>query len=112
MHEFMEYACEEPYKRLKAALAAAPANNAAWKVIKSDALLLAESGNLLLMRGPEERRNDWAALSQSMRDKGAALYREGKAKNFEGARARWEALIVQCNACHKAFADGEHQLAP
>jgi hypothetical protein len=112
MHEFMEYACEEPYKRLKSSLAAAPANNAGWKGVKSDALLLAESGNLLQMRGPDERRAEWTKLSEAVRSSGAELYKAGKAKDFAAARPMWEALVVQCNACHKAFADGEHQLTP
>ena len=35
-------------------MAAAPADNAGWKAVKSDALILAEGGNLLLLRQPPD----------------------------------------------------------
>lgn len=112
MHELMEYAFEEPYKRLKAALATPPADRAAWKVIKSDALLLAEGGNLLLSRGPEKHRDAWERHSVEVRTVGAALYKAAKTRDHAAARPEWEALVQKCNACHNAFADGEHQLTP
>src|SRR5579862_5043618 len=52
MHEFMEYYFQPTYLRLKPVMAAAPADNAGWKAIKADSLLLAEGGNLLLLRTP------------------------------------------------------------
>jgi hypothetical protein len=112
MHEFMEYAFQEPYKRLQTGLAAAPADRAAWKIIKSDALLLAESGNLLLTRGPTENRAAWDAHAVQVRDIGGTLYAAGKARDYDAARASWVTLIESCNACHNTFADGEHQLEP
>lgn len=36
-------------------MASEPTNNAGWKTIKSDALILAEGGNLLLSRSPEDK---------------------------------------------------------
>ncbi|MEZ6065824.1 MAG: hypothetical protein R3B90_08985 [Planctomycetaceae bacterium] len=112
MHEFMEYAFQEPYKRLVANLKQAPADRAGWKIIKSDALLLAEAGNLLLMRGPEEHRDLWAKHSVEVRELGSKLYAAGKARSYDDARPAWEALIKSCNSCHDSFADGEHQLQP
>src|SRR5262245_18130875 len=54
MHESMEYVFEPTYKRLKPAMASAPADNKGWKAIKADSLILAESGNLLLIRQPDK----------------------------------------------------------
>lgn len=112
MHEFMEYVFEPAYKRLKPAMAAAPENNAGWKVIKGESLVLAEAGNLLLLRAPEEDAADWNALSAEVRDLGGALYQAGKAKDFAKARSAYEGMIRKCNACHDKFAGGEHQLEP
>ena len=112
MHEFMEYVCEPPYKRLKAALATAPADNAAWKGIKSDSLILAEAGNLLLRRPPEKDAAAWAAHSKKVRDTGALLYAAAKKKDTVETRKQWEGLLQNCNACHTQFADGEHMLKP
>ncbi len=107
-----EYVFQPAYKRLKPAMAAAPAENAGWKVIKSDGLILAEGGNLLLFRVPDEDAEAWKALSIEVRDLGGALYKAGQAKDFDRARGYYEAMIVKCNACHDKFAGGEHQLEP
>ena len=114
MHEFMEYVFEPPYKRLKASLAAAPAadDRAAWKAIKSDSLILAEAGNLLLGRPPEKDAADWNSHSMKVRDTGALLYSAAKKKDAVEARKQWAGLLENCNACHKQFAGGEHMLEP
>ena len=112
MHEFMEYVCEPPYKRLKAALATAPADNATWKGIKSDSLILAEAGNLLLRRPPEKDAAAWVSHSKKVRDTGALLYAAAKKKDAVETRKQWEGLLENCNACHTQFADGEHMLKP
>jgi hypothetical protein len=59
MHEFMEYFFQPSYQRLKPVMAAAPSANAGWKAIKSDSLILAEGGNLLLLRTPLRDPAKW-----------------------------------------------------
>ena len=112
MHEFMEYVFEPAYKRLKASMAKAPADNKAWKSIKGDSLALAEAANLLLIRGPEEHRADWGKLSVAVRSDGAAFYQAAKKRDFAAATKSYRAMIRNCNQCHNKFADGEHQLTP
>ena len=112
MHEFMEYVFQPTYLRLKQAMAAEPADNKAWKPIKADSLILAEGGNLLLMRAPEKDAAAWNELSAAVRDAGAGLYAAAKKKDFQAARPHYEQMLKKCNACHDQFADGEHQLAP
>ncbi len=112
MHEFMEYVFEPPYKRLKAALATAPMDNSVWKGVKSDALILAESGNLLFGRSAAEDSKDWDRHAEAVRMQGGLLYQAAKKKDAPEARKRWEALLTSCNACHNQFAGGEHILTP
>lgn len=112
MHEFMEYAFEPGYKRLKAQLAGEPEDNNAWKAIKSDALLLAEGGNLLLFRSPDEAASAWQELAVAVRKQGGSLYQAARKKDYQAARASYTAMLQQCNRCHQEFADGEHQLLP
>lgn len=112
MHEFMEYVFQPTYKRLKAEMASEPDGNAGWKAIKSDALILAEGGNLLLIRQPDEDRKDWMRHSVEVRDLGGQLYRAAKSKDYTAARRHYEAMLTKCNACHQQFAGGEHQLKP
>ncbi|MCA9268694.1 MAG: hypothetical protein KDA41_09500 [Planctomycetales bacterium] len=112
MHEFMEYVFQPTYKRLKQAMAAAPADGAAWKGVKSDALILAEGSNLLLFRGPDKDRAAWGEHSAAVRASGGMLYQAAKKKDYAAASESYKAMLTKCNACHNAFADGEHQLSP
>jgi hypothetical protein len=112
MHEFMEYVFEPAYKRLKVAMAAAPTDNAGWKAIKGDSLPLAEAGNLLLTRLPDEDAAAWSGHSVKVRDFGGQLYGAAKKKDFPAARKAYESMIQNCNACHEQFAGGSHILKP
>lgn len=112
MHEFMEYAFEPQYKRLREVMAAAPEANSQWKSIKGDALSLAEGGNLLLMRVPDEGESLWKKFSAGVRRDGSSLYRAARSKDYEAAKKSYAAMLNQCNRCHQEFAGGKHQLKP
>jgi cytochrome c553 len=112
MHEFMEYVFQPTYKRLKEAMASEPTDNGAWKAIKSDALILAESGNLLLIRKPKELADVWTQHSVVVRELGGNLYQAARKKDYESARRNYTSMLTKCNSCHDKFADGEHQLKP
>ncbi|HQX54003.1 MAG TPA: hypothetical protein PLY87_17490 [Planctomycetaceae bacterium] len=112
MHEFMEYVFQPTYLRLKASMAAAPADNKGWKAIKSDSLILAESCNLLFARKPDEHAEDWVKHAIASKSSGAELYKAAKAKEFETATTAWKSMLNNCNGCHKQFEDGKHILQP
>ncbi|GAA4442060.1 hypothetical protein [Bremerella cremea] len=112
MHEFMEYVFQPTFKRLKPAMAEAPADNAGWKVLKEGSLKLAEGGNLLLARVPKEDSADWIKHSIGVRDFGGKFYRASQAKDFATAKKNYESMVQSCNACHHQFAHGEHILTP
>lgn len=112
MHEFMEYAFQPTYRRLKGAMAVQPTDKVDWKAIKSDSLILAEGGNLLLARPPETDMPSWNELSASVRSSGGEIYRAARMKDFPAARRHYEAMLTNCNRCHDKFAGGEHQLVP
>ena len=112
MHHFMEYVFEPSYKRLKAAMAAEPSDKQAWKGIKGDALTLAECANLLAMRMPKENGYGWKPFSLQVRGHGSQLYQAARKSDYPAARKAYTSMLQQCNACHKKFADGEHQLTP
>lgn len=112
MHDFMEGVFQSPYKRLKAAMAAEPKDAAGWRAIRSDALILAEGGNLLLLRLPKKDADLWIKSSVDSRDSGADLVKAARAKDFTGAKKAYEAMLHHCNACHKKFEDGKHILTP
>lgn len=112
MHEFMEYVFQPTYKRLKASMAQPDKDNAIWKAIKSDGLILAESTNLLLHRLPEENAAAWTKQSIAVRELGGMLYQAAREKDSDAAAKHYAAMLQQCNQCHKQFADGKYQLEP
>ena len=112
MHHFMEYVFEPNYKRLKAGMADEPKSKKAWKAIKGDALTLAECANLLLIRVPDEGADEWRKLSVAVRSHGDELYQAARKSNYASARNAYRNMLTKCNACHKQFADGKHQLQP
>jgi hypothetical protein len=112
MHEFMEYVFQPTYLRLKPAIAAPPSGNPGWKAIKSDALILAEGGNLLLLRKSAKDPANWDAYSVAVRDTAGQLYKAARAKDFAASRKAYEQMLISCNRCHTQFAGGKHMLAP
>ncbi|WDI44002.1 hypothetical protein [Bremerella sp. P1] len=112
MHEFMEYVFQPTFKQLKPVMAQAPENNQGWKAMKAGSLILAEGGNLLLIRQPEKDAADWNKHSTEVRDFGGKFYRAAQAKDFENASANYKSMVQSCNACHHQFAGGEHILTP
>jgi hypothetical protein len=112
MHHFMEYVFEPNYKRLKAGMADAPKDRKTWKAIKGDSLTLAECANLLLMRVPDEDAGKWRTLSIAVRTHGSELYQAARKSDYTKARNAYVTMLHNCNACHKHFADGKHQLKP
>ncbi len=112
MHQFMEYVFEPTYKRLKMQMAQAPEDKNAWKEVKSSSLILAEGGNLLLIRTPKEDAQEWNNLSTVIRDLGGQLYLASRKRDYKAAHQHYTAMLEKCNACHKKFAKGKHQLKP
>jgi hypothetical protein len=112
MHDFMEGVFQGPYRRLKVSMAAEPKDNAGWKAIRGEALILAEGGNLLLLRKPAMDAEEWVKYSAASRDAGADLFKAAKAKDFTASKKAYEAMLTHCNACHKKFDDGKNQLTP
>ena len=112
MHHFMEYVMEPNYLRLKASMATSPADKKAWKAVKGDALTLAESANLLLLRAPKEDADNWRKQSVAVRKHGGDLYRAARKSDYAAAHKAYMLMLKNCNSCHTQFADGKHQLKP
>lgn len=112
MHEFMEYVFQPAYRGLKPAIASEPTDNKAWFAIKSNSLVLAEGGNLLLIRDAQTDQADWNKHATQVRDFGGKLYHAARKKDYTTARNNYESMIQSCNACHQQFAGGEHILKP
>ncbi len=112
MHQFMEYVFEPNYKLLHTAMTEAPKDKAGWKPVKAASMMLAEGGNLLLMRLPDENADSWKKLSVAVRQHGGDLYAAARASDYDVAYQHYVVMLNNCNECHKQFADGKYQLEP
>ena len=109
MHEFMEYVFEPTFKDLKAVMESESKDNSDWKTVKSGSLILAESANLILLRGQKDE-DDWVNHAVSARKAGADLYQAAKKKDDAAASKSFEAMVKNCNDCHTQYA-GEKQIS-
>lgn len=81
-----------------------PKEAEAWNFVRGQSLLLAEMGNLLLMRPPKtNERETWLGHAGDLRDAADKLARAAAAKDYAKSRAALATLANVCNRCHQAF---------
>ncbi len=80
-----------------------PQNDADWESVQRSAVLLAESGNVLLMRAPAGDQGDWAKDAKALVDAGAAVYRAARAKDTQALLAVDQPINASCVNCHKQY---------
>jgi hypothetical protein len=80
-----------------------PATDSDWNALAGQALMVAESGNLLLMPGRARDLDKWVKDAKMMIDAGAAAYKAARAKDIEGIRAVSDALSESCIKCHREY---------
>ena len=80
-----------------------PKTDAEWTALEGQALMLAESANLLMMPGRARDQKQWMADAKLMLDAGAAAVKGAKAKNVEAITAVSDQLLESCTACHRHY---------
>ena len=86
-----------------------PKNQHDWDVLRTEALTLAESGNLLMMEGRARDQGNWIKESKMLIDIGTTAYKAAQAKNIDGIRALNDALNAACVTCHYQYRPGYHR---
>jgi len=74
-----------------------------WNEIQAQALMLAESGNLLMMGRRARDQGDWIKESQELVDVGAAAYKAALAKDLPAIVALNQRLNDSCVTCHQQY---------
>ncbi len=82
-----------------------PTKDFEWNNLSNQALILAESGNLLLMPGRVQAKGSWIGDTKMMMDAAAAAYKAAKAHDLDGVRAVNDALYASCVTCHAQYRD-------
>jgi cytochrome c556 len=81
-----------------------PAEAEPWLFARGQALLIAETGNLLLLRPPQKGGQEvWKEASVELRERAALLARQIAARDRDKARAALADLSATCNRCHQTF---------
>lgn len=83
-----------------------PQTEAEWNVLEGQALMLAESANLLMLPGRARDQKQWMADARLMLDAGDAALKAIKAKNVAGVAAVSEELLASCTTCHQHYRPG------
>jgi hypothetical protein len=80
-----------------------PKTDLQWNTLASQALMLAESGNLLLLPGRARDQGNWLIDSKLMIDAGTAAFKAARAKDLDGVRAVNDKLYASCVTCHQQY---------
>jgi len=91
---------------------APPKTEVEWKALRTQVLMLAESGNLLLMPGRSRDNDKWVEDTKLMIDAGQAAYKAALAKNVEAIVALNDQLTAACITCHKDYRPSYGKPAP
>ena len=86
-----------------------PATAAEWTTLEGQALMVAESANLLMMPGRARDQKQWMADAKLMLDAGAAAVKAAKTKNVEAVAALSDQLLESCTSCHRHYRPGYGQ---
>lgn len=86
----------------------APKDDKEWTAVQRSAILLAESGNVLMMRGRAVDQGQWMKDARTLVDVGAAAYKAARAKDATALRALDDPLNASCLTCHKHYRPNVH----
>ena len=80
-----------------------PSNDEAWLSVHNSALMLAESGNLLMMEGRSIEDEDWMKHAKQLVDVGTAAFEAAGAHDLDAIIALNAELESSCRTCHEQY---------
>ena len=83
-----------------------PKTDVEWNLIRNQALMLAESGNLLMMPGRARDQDEWIKDSKLMIDVSTKAFKAAMAKDMAGITALSDDLSNSCIKCHLKYRPG------
>ncbi len=80
-----------------------PKTDSEWTALEGQALMVAESANLLMMPGRARDQKQWMADARLMLDVGADAVAAAKKRDVEAIAALSDRLMESCTTCHKNY---------
>ena len=100
----MEGMLHSNYRSIGKLLKNKPTDRDTWVFARGQAILIAEAGNLLLLRPPKGTgRDTWMRLSMEMRSQAVALATAAAAKDHAKSIRAMADLKAGCVRCHQTF---------
>ncbi len=100
----MEGLAQSNFRGLERLLRDKPADTESWTFARGQALLIAETGNLLMLRPPRNSgQSAWMDRSMELRATASELARAAGDRNFVRCRTLLTQLAGTCNHCHQTF---------
>jgi len=92
------------FRALEGLLKKKPTEEEAWTFARGQAMLIAETGNLLMLRPPRNQGQDaWMERATELRTAAARLSRHAGDQDYERSRADLTEVANACNRCHQTF---------
>ena len=83
----------------------APESDEQWAAVRNSAVLLAESGNLLLMGKRSKDTDVWRETSLALVGAGAAALRAAEARDAAAVIEAGNSMVDACETCHETHWD-------
>jgi cytochrome c556 len=83
-----------------------PADGDAWTLLQGQALMVAETANLLMLPGRARDEKQWLADARLMREAGEAAFTAAKTRRVEEVAAVNDQLYASCVTCHRHYRPG------
>lgn len=100
----MEGLAHANFRGLERNLKKDPIDDQSWTFARGQALLIAETSNLLMLRPPKNQgETAWMERSMDMRAQALQLAQHLAKKDLEKSKAGMQALANSCNRCHTSF---------
>ena len=100
----MEGLAHANFRGLERNLKKDPIDDPSWTFARGQALLIAETANLLMLRPPKNPgETAWMEKSMDMRGQAQQLAQHLAKKDLEKSKAGLQALAASCNRCHTSF---------
>lgn len=82
----------------------APSTDEEWELVRNAAYVIAESGNLMMMKGRGADEAAWRGMSLAMVQVGRVAIAAAEAKNILAVFDAGAEVYAVCSSCHAAYA--------
>lgn len=83
----------------------APDDDADWRAVLHNALMLAEAGNLLMLEGRARDDGEWMTMSRALVDAGITAVRAVEVRDVDALLGAGDEIVVACETCHVPYRD-------